>query len=58
MRRVRTIFSVPYLAAWLDIHPKKNNPDAYLMREPLDHEGFYRARILYMQQVDNLSPGV
>lgn len=30
MRRVRIIFSVPYLAAWLDIHPQKNNPDAYL----------------------------
>jgi len=23
MRRVRIIFSVPYLASWLDIHPQK-----------------------------------
>jgi integrase/recombinase XerD len=30
MRRVRIIFYVPYLASWLDIHPQKNNPDAYL----------------------------
>lgn len=30
MRRVRIIFSVPYLASWLDIHPQKDNPDAYL----------------------------
>ncbi|WP_440946858.1 tyrosine-type recombinase/integrase [Methanosarcina sp. T3] len=30
MRRVRVIFSVPYLASWLDIHPQKDNPDAYL----------------------------
>lgn len=28
MRRVRLIFSVPYLSAWLDIHPDKDNPDA------------------------------
>ncbi len=30
MRRVRLVFCVPYLAAWLDIHPHKRNPDAYL----------------------------
>ncbi|AKB26327.1 Integrase [Methanosarcina sp. MTP4] len=30
MRRVRIIFSVPYLAAWLDIHSHKDNPDAHL----------------------------
>lgn len=30
MRRVRIIFSVPYLSAWLDIHPFKNDPNAYI----------------------------
>ncbi|KKG13749.1 hypothetical protein EO94_17920 [Methanosarcina sp. 2.H.T.1A.3] len=30
MRRVRLIFSVPYLAAWIDIHPFKDKPDAHL----------------------------
>ena len=30
MRRVRLISSVPYLSAWLDLHPHRNNPDAYL----------------------------
>jgi integrase len=36
MRRIRTIFSAPYLSSWLDIHPKKktlhplNVPDAVL----------------------------
>jgi len=30
MRRVRLIFSVPYLAAWLDVHPRKDNPDSYI----------------------------
>ena len=30
MRRVRLVFSAPYLASWLDIHPDKHNPDAYL----------------------------
>lgn len=30
MRRVRLVFSAPYLASWLDIHPEKHNPDAYL----------------------------
>ncbi len=30
MRRVRLVFSVPYLAAWLDIHPQKKDPNAYL----------------------------
>ena len=30
MRRVRLIFSVPYLATWLDVHPQKDNPDAYV----------------------------
>jgi integrase len=30
MRRVRIIFSVPYLAAWIDIHPFKDKSDAYL----------------------------
>ena len=29
-RRVRIIFSVPYLAAWMDMHPEKENPEAYL----------------------------
>jgi integrase len=30
MRRIRLVFSVPYIAAWLDIHPERNNPDAWL----------------------------
>ena len=30
MRRVRVIFSVPYLASWLDIHPQKDTPNADL----------------------------
>lgn len=30
MRRIRLVSSVPYLAAWLDIHPYKDDPDAYL----------------------------
>ena len=30
MRRVRLIFSVPYLATWLDVHPQKDKPDAYV----------------------------
>ncbi|TGC08138.1 tyrosine-type recombinase/integrase [Methanolobus halotolerans] len=30
MRRVRLISSVPYLSAWLDLHPHRNNSDAYL----------------------------
>jgi integrase/recombinase XerD len=30
MRRVRLIFSAPYLASWLDIHPEKHNPDTYV----------------------------
>nr|WP_255334420.1 tyrosine-type recombinase/integrase [Methanosarcina sp. KYL-1] len=29
-RRVRVIFSVPYLAAWLDVHSDKENPEAYI----------------------------
>lgn len=29
-RRVRIVFSVPYLAAWLDVHPGKDDPDAYI----------------------------
>lgn len=28
MRRVRAIFSSPYLSAWFDIHPKKLDPNA------------------------------
>ncbi len=28
MRRVRAIFSAPYLSAWLDVHPNKLNPNA------------------------------
>ena len=48
MRRVRIIFSVPYLAAWLDVHPQKNDPDAYLWvglgnrakREQLQYDAF------------------
>jgi len=28
MRRVRAIFSAPYLSAWLDVHPKKSDPNA------------------------------
>ncbi|MCM1988023.1 tyrosine-type recombinase/integrase [Methanococcoides seepicolus] len=30
MRRVRLISSVPYLSAWIAIHPDNDNPDAYL----------------------------
>jgi site-specific recombinase XerD len=30
MRRVRIVFSASYLAAWLDIHPQKGNPDSYI----------------------------
>lgn len=30
MRRIRLIFSVPYLASWIDIHPAKENPNAPL----------------------------
>jgi integrase len=28
MRRVRGIFSAPYLSAWLDIHPRKSDPNS------------------------------
>ena len=28
MRRIRTIFSAPYLSSWLEIHPKKSDPNA------------------------------
>jgi hypothetical protein len=28
MRRIRAIFSAPYLSAWLDFHPKKLDPNA------------------------------
>jgi integrase/recombinase XerD len=28
MRRIRVIFSAPYLSAWLEMHPKKLNPDS------------------------------
>jgi len=30
MRRVRLVFSAPYIAKWLDIHPQRDNPDASL----------------------------
>ncbi|WP_321429636.1 tyrosine-type recombinase/integrase [uncultured Methanolobus sp.] len=30
MRRVRVIFSAPYLASWIDMHPQKEDPDAFL----------------------------
>ncbi len=30
MRRVRLVFSGPYISKWLDIHPDKDNPDAPL----------------------------
>jgi len=30
MRRIRLIWSVPYLVQWLAVHPQKDNPDAYL----------------------------
>jgi integrase/recombinase XerD len=30
MRRVRIIFSSPYLATWLENHPFRQNPDAYV----------------------------
>ncbi|QLC51119.1 tyrosine-type recombinase/integrase [Methanolobus zinderi] len=30
MRRIRLVFSTPYLAAWINIHPDKNNPNAPL----------------------------
>ncbi|WP_342304390.1 tyrosine-type recombinase/integrase [Methanolobus sp. ZRKC5] len=30
MRRVRLVFSAPYLAEWINDHPDKNNPNAYL----------------------------
>lgn len=29
-RRVRIVFSVSYLAAWLDVHPGKDDPNAYI----------------------------
>lgn len=29
-RRVRIMFSTSYISSWLDIHPFKENPDAYL----------------------------
>ncbi len=28
MRRIRTIFSAPYLSSWLEIHPRKLDPNA------------------------------
>ncbi|MDG6244467.1 MAG: tyrosine-type recombinase/integrase [Methanolobus sp.] len=30
MRRVRLVFSAPYIAKWLDIHPKRSDPGAPL----------------------------
>jgi integrase len=30
MRRVRVIFSAPYLASWIDMHPGKKNPESFL----------------------------
>jgi site-specific recombinase XerD len=30
MRRMRLVFSAPYIAKWLDIHPDRDNPDAPL----------------------------
>lgn len=30
MRRVRLVFSAPYVSKWLDTHPDKDNPDAPL----------------------------
>ncbi|MDY0385639.1 MAG: tyrosine-type recombinase/integrase [Methanolobus sp.] len=30
MRRVRLVFSAPYIAKWLDIHPLRDDPDAPL----------------------------
>ena len=30
MRRVRLVFSAPYISKWLDIHPDKDNPEAPL----------------------------
>jgi len=30
MRRIRLVFSGPYIAKWLDIHPFRNDPDAPL----------------------------
>lgn len=30
MRRIRLVFAAPYLAAWLDVHPLRNNPEAPL----------------------------
>lgn len=30
MRRIRLVTATPYLAAWMNVHPDKDNPDAYL----------------------------
>lgn len=30
MRRIRLVFSAPYVSKWLDTHPEKDNPDAPL----------------------------
>ena len=30
MRRIRTVFSVPYMLAWIEKHPEKENPHAPL----------------------------
>lgn len=46
MRRVRIVFSVPYLTAWIDIHPGKNDPDSWIW-VPLRGKGAGKAQMQY-----------
>ncbi|MGV8085455.1 MAG: tyrosine-type recombinase/integrase [Candidatus Bilamarchaeum sp.] len=52
-RRIRLISSVPALAAWIDLHPYKENPEAYLFvrkkykdDKPIPYRYEYAGRII------------
>lgn len=48
VRRLRVVDSIPYLQAWLNVHPLKGDPEAplwlvkYGQREPLGYSGLWR----------------
>lgn len=47
-RRVRVVFSAPAIATWLDHHPLKNDPEAYLWsgwERRYAHESFHYGRL-------------